>query len=616
MSIDNNRQQSGISRRKILQSVGIATSVGLAGCAGQSDETQTEGNDTETDQSDGSDGGNGTNQAELGERVPNLKADYWTDYAALEKVFTAMFQVFQEDWKELGINIKPNGKTLATQFSEMSDDGRQVSFRIKSMSGSPSRLDPNELLRYQTIYRAGANGELNAGNYANCEYSKLVDEQSQILDREKRKSVVQDAFRVRSNDISVIPTNTRPTAGTYNKNKVTPKRMGTVGIDGSYNPYMVIASEVEGDTLTIGTSNPVAETKYFPSYPGAGTISYWSNLFYSPIYGYDENYELGPILADSVETSDDGTTITVELMDGAKFHSGDPITSEDVAFTFNFIEKNPGAHPYALNPTFETSIVDDKTVEFSTDEPFPGLLTVIFPRWGILPKKDWVEAGATESPGQNYPEDVNGSGPWKLTDFQEARFVAGEPFRDHPVYSPDHNLVIRTINESEALYQAFAEKNLDIVPSSGTQFGTRAEENLDFAKMETASGFTNYWAVPVHPKPPTKFREFRLACGMAVNREKINQLAFNGHSENVKYAELFNGSYPSMPENPMDSELQVFTEDKAGDIEGARQVLKEAGWGWDNNGNLHYPADADLSPVWPKGEEPSSEEFPCLESQG
>ena len=40
------------------------------------------------------------------------------------------------------------------------------------------------------------------------------------------------------------------------------------------------------------------------------------------------------------------------------------------------------------------------------------------------------------------------------------------------------------------------------------------------------------------------------------------------------------------------------------------------GWGWDDDGNLRYPADKDLTPQWPQGESPMDypEEWPCVET--
>jgi len=67
------------------------------------------------------------------------------------------------------------------------------------------------------------------------------------------------------------------------------------------------------------------------------------------------------------------------------------------------------------------------------------------------------------------------------------------------------------------------------------------------------------------------------------------------------------------PFSPPDDELTKFTDQPQGDSDGARRTLEEAGWGWDDDGNLRYPPDADLSPLWPQGEEPSADDFPCLD---
>jgi peptide/nickel transport system substrate-binding protein len=49
-----------------------------------------------------------------------------------------------------------------------------------------------------------------------------------------------------------------------------------------------------------------------------------------------------------------------------------------------------------------------------------------------------------------------------------------------------------------------------------------------------------------------------------------------------------------------------------GNPDAAQQALIDAGWGWDDQGRLHYPADKDTSPRWPEGETPDPAEFPCV----
>jgi peptide/nickel transport system substrate-binding protein len=75
----------------------------------------------------------------------------------------------------------------------------------------------------------------------------------------------------------------------------------------------------------------------------------------------------------------------------------------------------------------------------------------------------------------------------------------------------------------------------------------------------------------------------------------------------------FTSAHPWYPED----EVYQATDDPTGDVEQAKQILRDAGWGWDDDGNLRYPADADLSPRWPKGEYPNEDNgFPCVTADG
>ena len=109
------------------------------------------------------------------------------------------------------------------------------------------------------------------------------------------------------------------------------------------------------------------------------------------------------------------------------------------------------------------------------------------------------------------------------------------------------------------------------------------------------------------------FPEFRQALGTAINRQRLNQLAYDGMSEPILHSEIYADSYPYLAPDDM---IPEFTDDPTGDLEAAKQVLRDAGWGWDDNGNLHYPPDANLSPVFPTGDRPSPDEFSCLAEEG
>jgi len=127
----------------------------------------------------------------------------------------------------------------------------------------------------------------------------------------------------------------------------------------------------------------------------------------------------------------------------------------------------------------------------------------------------------------------------------------------------------------------------------------------------SAAGFTPFELLPQHPTVPMKFPALRKAIARVLDRQRIVDTAFLGITEPRTHATILTEAHPFGP--PKDMLTRIAPEGmNSGDPEGARQLLEDAGWGWDGDDNLHYPPDADLTPLWPKGEEPSPEDFPCL----
>lgn len=87
-------------------------------------------------------------------------------------------------------------------------------------------------------------------------------------------------------------------------------------------------------------------------------------------------------------------------------------------------------------------------------------------------------------------------------------------------------------------------------------------------------------------------------------------MAVRGEAEPDTYSSFWAKGHPWRAPDDM---LHQFTDQPSGDPDAAKQVLRDAGWAWDDNGNLHYPPDADLEPLWSQGEAPTAEDFPCLE---
>jgi ABC-type transport system substrate-binding protein len=119
-----------------------------------------------------------------------------------------------------------------------------------------------------------------------------------------------------------------------------------------------------------------------------------------------------PGLADKWESSKDGLTYTFHLRDGLQFHDGQPVTADDVKFSFDYIRddryKAAEKRPYYDNFIGCTK-VDDHTVKFVAKKKIFNNLMVLASGgfMAILPKHFY------EDPNKRF-DTIIGSGPYRL----------------------------------------------------------------------------------------------------------------------------------------------------------------------------------------------------------
>ncbi len=110
-------------------------------------------------------------------------------------------------------------------------------------------------------------------------------------------------------------------------------------------------------------------------------------LIYDYLYTINDKLEAVPQLAsDFCEVSADGLTWTCTLVDGALFHNGDPITVDDVVFTYQLaLSPNCTFNPANCIEPFVESVeaVDDSTIRFQLLAPYAPFATSILPAIGI-----------------------------------------------------------------------------------------------------------------------------------------------------------------------------------------------------------------------------------------
>jgi peptide/nickel transport system substrate-binding protein len=152
--------------------------------------------------------------------------------------------------------------------------------------------------------------------------------------------------------------------------------------------------------------NPILST-------GNSTDSDLCRLIYSGLLKYDKNLKLVPDLAEKYEISEDGKTYTFTLREDLFFHNDEPLTVDDIIFTYNVIQNPEYKSPNYLNlANTKVDRIDEKTVSFTTDSvyaPFIHLFTI-----GILPAHIWENIGPANFPLAQYNIKPIGSGPYKF----------------------------------------------------------------------------------------------------------------------------------------------------------------------------------------------------------
>ena len=191
-------------------------------------------------------------------------------------------------------------------------------------------------------------------------------------------------------------------------------------------PAAAAETPVPGGTLVIASFqkprhlNPAVQSGIATAMPGA-------QIFATPLR-FGEDFTPQPYLAESWEYSDDQKTLTLKLRQGATFHDGKPITSEDVKYSMEVVKAN---HPFStmLGPVESVDATDPTTVTIHLSNPHPALLLALSSAlMPVLPKHVFDDGTDIKaSPKNNLPV---GSGPFKVTAFEPGQHIVLEKYEN------------------------------------------------------------------------------------------------------------------------------------------------------------------------------------------
>lgn len=200
-------------------------------------------------------------------------------------------------------------------------------------------------------------------------------------------------------------------------------------------------------------------------------------LVYDSMYDLNLDGSFKLSLAESATVSDDGIVWTFKIRDGIKWHDGQPLTAEDIAWTYNLYKDTP-EYPY-LNGYYTTyfdtiEATDNNEVVLTLTEAIPNIESQLVFLY-ILPKHIWENVDKLEYTNT----EMIGSGPFKMTEYVQNEFVHLTANKDYFGGAPKIDEVIfQTFENQDALVQAIKTGQVDMI----TEMPNTAAESLKSEK--------------------------------------------------------------------------------------------------------------------------------------
>lgn len=314
-------------------------------------------------------------------------------------------------------------------------------------------------------------------------------------------------------------------------------------------------------TVVMGPSSE-PEAGFDPAYGWGAGEHVHEPLIQSTLTVTNQDLTIGYDLATGMEVSEDGMTWTVDIRKDVRFTDGEPLTAEDVAFTYNTLRDTSSVNDFTMLE--EAVAVDGDTVEFHMTKPYsiwPYTMAVV----GILPEHAY---------GPDYGSNPIGSGRYMLKQWDKGQQVILEANPDYYGEAPKMKQVTVLFMEEDAAFAAAKSGQVDLVYTAAA-YADQQIKGYELLAFETVDnrGF-NLPVIPAGTEDKngvplgndfTSDVRVRRAINVGIDREEMIGNVLNG------YGSPAYSVCDKMPWYYEGSEIEY-------DPELAAELLDEAGW--------------------------------------
>jgi peptide/nickel transport system substrate-binding protein len=512
------------------------------------------------------------------EPVPEI--DFLTWVPAKFMAYYETSNYIAEEWRKLGLRVNLNQQNMPNPLLTLWFKEHNFDCVVSVLSGLPYRMEPDFFTNSQFNSKNKAPGDWNVGEWANGEFDAIGEQQLALYDAEKRKPLIRKlqeiiyeeqpetvvyyevqnmGMNTRNCDLDYVdaPDGLR---SIWNQVRLTPKgdvkvlKVGRISDQQTWNPLAAMQSD-DFEMLRMVYD-------YLVQIGPKGEVEMWA--------------------AEKVEAVND-VTIDVTLKQGLKFSDGKPLTAEDVKFTYDYMKEWKAAYYVKyLAPIKTVDLVDPYKVRFNLEKPFAPFIMNTLGQIPLLPKHVWEDV--VKAKGLTKPQDYNnipvvGSGAYIMEYWKEAAEFLLKANKAH-FKPPKADLLFIVFGSRElgnaALKKGDIDINIQALPPEAVKDFSQ-DKNIKIFKVRS-NGYTSIRYNCA--RPVFKHKALRVALAHAIPYKRIVDEVLGGYADT--------SASPITPVNGLwhngDLKMREFN------LEKARQILKDAGFRWDSQGRLCFPA--------------------------
>lgn len=492
-------------------------------------------------------------------------------------------QIIAQEWRKLGLDVEIEvmpWEQMADLVWYNRDEWDTTGWQ---MVGRPERSDPDELI-FNLFHSSTAPKGYNFIGYNNPDLDQLVEAQRVETDSDARKALIVQAQQILAQDQPNLMLVHPKSTFAFDNTVWDPASVVDQGGIGIKNTWTFISLTPLGDQKDIITNSSDNIQGINPLWISGGTDSWITELIWDRLLRVGPDGLPTPWAAESYEWVDD-KTITLTLRDGMTWHDGQPVTAEDVRFSFEAAmgDEAPMYKPFTAN--IDSIETDGNTVTFTLKEPAAAFLTGSLAKLNLIPKHVWepvlTNLAGSDDNAESYQEAAPiGSGPYKFVSWSTNEEVVLEANDAHWSPPKAERWILRIVPNTEAAVGMLRSGEINFMSDfTGDPqiLIDAAAADGDLEVVSTIDMGFRYIAFN-NRRPPFDDPAFRQALSYAINRDLIVGAAFKGFA--VKSNSVISPALPFW-------HAADVTEFETG-LERAQAILAEAGYEV-VGGALHYP---------------------------